>query len=252
MIGPGEPCAGPDNLGGTRTRDRARGRRGDQGGARLPRVRRRDPPRSPRPGRGLAAHHAPDRGAAPFTVGDPSSPFSSPTREAVGGSRACRGLEACRWRRSAPAQLRARFFGQGFVTDTGVFDRARARRRSGPAGGGRRRHRVTPARAVYRRSSRGPDRHVQHGLREDERPAAADSGVLSGQGRSHLGIVPPGPEAGCGGLDPADGVSDQVPLVGVSLPRGLVERWNADLAGEATPEYVQLTVVVAARRTSRT
>ena len=41
------------------------------------------------------------------------------------------------------------------------------------------------------------------------------------------------------------GVSDRVPLVGVSLPRALVERWNRDLAGESTPQYIQLTVVVA-------
>jgi putative ABC transport system permease protein len=39
-------------------------------------------------------------------------------------------------------------------------------------------------------------------------------------------------------------VSDRVPLVGVSVPRDIVERWNQELAGETTPQYVQLTAVI--------
>jgi ABC-type antimicrobial peptide transport system permease subunit len=39
------------------------------------------------------------------------------------------------------------------------------------------------------------------------------------------------------------GVSDRVPLVGISVPLEVVNRWNAELAGEGSPEYVQLTVV---------
>ena len=39
------------------------------------------------------------------------------------------------------------------------------------------------------------------------------------------------------------GVSDRVPLVGISVPLEIVNRWNAELAGERSAEYVQLTVV---------
>jgi putative ABC transport system permease protein len=41
------------------------------------------------------------------------------------------------------------------------------------------------------------------------------------------------------------GVSDRVPLVGVSLPLEIVNRWNAELVGMEDPQYVQLNVVAA-------
>jgi ABC-type antimicrobial peptide transport system permease subunit len=41
------------------------------------------------------------------------------------------------------------------------------------------------------------------------------------------------------------GVSDRVPLVGVSLPLSVVNEWNRELAGMSRPEYVQLTVVAS-------
>jgi ABC-type antimicrobial peptide transport system permease subunit len=147
-----------------------------------------------------------------------------------------------------PAQLRARFFGQGFVTDTGVFG-------------------------------------IDPELVEDQIPAESGFAAESGQGRTVPAVISEdlidmyntgfaktndlpqltpeilgGQQAllylGTSSFRPGSGeqvrtvpirligVSDRVPLVGVSLPRAIVERWNRELAGEQTPQYVQLTVVV--------
>jgi len=150
-----------------------------------------------------------------------------------------------------PAQLRARFFGQGFVTDTGVFgiepalvadqlpaeagfaDESAAEPRSRP-----------PFPAVI--SADLIDMYNTGFAKTNDLPQLTPE-ILAGQEAIlYLGTSSfrPGPEAGVRAVPiRLIGVSDRVPLVGVSLPRLLVERWNAELAGEGTPEYVQLTVV---------
>lgn len=149
-----------------------------------------------------------------------------------------------------PAQLRARFFGQGFVTDTGVFgiEPALVVDQVPPEAGFADDTAVTPAGGPYPAviSEDLIDMYNTGFAKTNDLPQLTPE-ILSGQEAIlYLGTSSfrPGPEAGVRAVSiRLIGVSDRVPLVGVSLPRGLVERWNADLAGEATPEYVQLTVV---------
>ena len=149
-----------------------------------------------------------------------------------------------------PAQLRARFFGQGFVTDTGVFgiEPALVVDQVPPEAGFADDPAVTPAGGPYPAviSEDLIDMYNTGFAKTNDLPQLTPE-ILSGQEAIlYLGTSSfrPGREAGVRAVSiRLIGVSDRVPLVGVSLPRGLVEGWNADLAGEATPEYVQLTVV---------
>lgn len=180
------------------------------------------------------------------------SPFSSLDPEAVERIAGLPGVEEVLPMAALklPAQLRARFFGQGFVTDTGVFGIEPALvidqvppeagfaedTTAAPAGG--------PFPAVI--SEDLIDMYNTGFAKTNDLPQLTPE-ILSGQEAIlYLGTSSfrPGPEAGVRAVSiRLIGVSDRVPLVGVSLPRGLVEGWNEDLAGEATPEYVQLTVV---------
>jgi ABC-type antimicrobial peptide transport system permease subunit len=179
------------------------------------------------------------------------SPFSSLDPEAVERIENLPGVEEVLPMAALklPAQLRARFFGQGFVTDTGVFgiepglvadqvpsEAGFADDPGAPAGG--------PFPAVI--SEDLIDMYNTGFAKTNDLPQLTPE-ILGGQEAIlYLGTSSfrPGPEAGVRAVSiRLIGVSDRVPLVGVSLPRGLVERWNEDLAGEVTPEYVQLTVV---------
>ena len=180
------------------------------------------------------------------------SPFSSLDPEAVERIENLPGVEEVLPMAALklPAQLRARFFGQGFVTDTGVFgiepglvadqvpsEAGFADDTAGMSPGG-------PFPAVI--SEDLIDMYNTGFAKTNDLPQLTPE-ILGGQEAIlYLGTSSfrPGPEADVRAVSiRLIGVSDRVPLVGVSLPRGLVERWNEDLAGEATPEYVQLTVV---------
>jgi ABC-type antimicrobial peptide transport system permease subunit len=180
------------------------------------------------------------------------SPFSSLDPEAVERIAGLPGVEEVLPMAALklPAQLRARFFGQGFVTDTGVFgieptlvadqipsEAGFADDSAGMSAGG-------PFPAVI--SEDLIDMYNTGFAKTNDLPQLTPE-ILGGQTAVlYLGTSSfrPGPEAGVRAVSiRLIGVSDRVPLVGVSLPRALVERWNEELAGETTPEYVQLTVV---------
>jgi ABC-type antimicrobial peptide transport system permease subunit len=180
------------------------------------------------------------------------SPFSSLDPEAVERIAGLPGVEEVLPMAALklPAQLRARFFGQGFVTDTGVFgiepalvadqipsEAGFADDTAGMSPGG-------PFPAVI--SEDLIDMYNTGFAKTNDLPQLTPE-ILGGQTAVlYLGTSSfrPGPEAGVRAVSiRLIGVSDRVPLVGVSLPRGLVERWNEELAGEVTPEYVQLSVV---------
>jgi ABC-type antimicrobial peptide transport system permease subunit len=180
------------------------------------------------------------------------SPFSSLDPEAVERIAGLPGVEEVLPMAALklPAQLRARFFGQGFVTDTGVFgiepalvadqipsEAGFADDSAGMSAGG-------PFPAVI--SEDLIDMYNTGFAKTNDLPQLTPE-ILGGQTAVlYLGTSSfrPGPVAGVRAVSiRLIGVSDRVPLVGVSLPRALVERWNEELAGETTPEYVQLTVV---------
>lgn len=146
-----------------------------------------------------------------------------------------------------PAQLRATFFGQGFVTDTGVFGiepelvADQLPPDSGfdadPSGSG-------PFPAII--SSDLIDMYNTGFAKANDLPQLT-ADILRGQDAMlYLGTSSFNP-----GLSPRAvpirlvGVSDRVPLVGVSFPLAVVNEWNRDLAGMDEPQYVQLTVVAA-------
>jgi ABC-type lipoprotein release transport system permease subunit len=146
-----------------------------------------------------------------------------------------------------PAQLRGNFFGQGFVTDTGVFgiDRELVADQLAEGEG-----------FVAKEGDQGPypavisteliDMYNTGFAKTNDLPQLTPQ-VLSGQEATvYLGYSSFRRE------EPLKtvrvkmvGVSDRVPLVGISIPRPLVEVWNEELAGEEKAEYVQLTVVAA-------
>ncbi|MDX1624782.1 MAG: FtsX-like permease family protein [Gemmatimonadota bacterium] len=145
-----------------------------------------------------------------------------------------------------PAQLRASFFGQGFRTDTGVFG-------------------IEPGLVA---DQLPPGVEFGDGEAEPPYPAVVSSDLIdmfnTGFAEAHdlprltpdvlrdqravlvLGSSTFDPR-GSGRVRPVAvrlvGVSDRVPLVGVSLPLPLVQRWNRELAGVTTPRFLQLTVV---------
>jgi putative ABC transport system permease protein len=178
------------------------------------------------------------------------SPFSSLDPDAVERIEALEGVERVMPMAALklPAQLRARFFGQGFVTDTGVFGidpqlvadqiPAESGFGTGDAEG------AIPA--VI--SEDLIDMYNTGFAKTNDLPQLTPE-ILAGQVATlFLGTSSfrPGAEERVRTASISlIGVSDRVPLVGVSLPRDIVERWNRELVGEATPEYFQLTVVAA-------
>lgn len=178
------------------------------------------------------------------------SPFSSLDPQAAERIAALEGVERVMPMAGLklPAQLRARFFGQGFVTDTGVFgiDPALVEDQ-------------IPAESGFTaEAGEGPtipavisgdliDMYNTGFAKTNDLPQLTPE-ILGGQeALLYLGTSSfrPGAQAQIRSVPiRLIGVSDRVPLVGVSLPREIVERWNRELAGESTPQYVQLTVVV--------
>ena len=146
-----------------------------------------------------------------------------------------------------PAQLRANFFGQGFVTDTGVFgiepalvaDQLPADAAFAGAEG-------PPYPAVV--SSDLIDMYNTGFAKANGLPQLTPE-ILRGQDAVlWLGTSSFNPNAGVpvrGVPIRLVGVSDRVPLVGINLPLPLVLEWNRTMAGEDDPQYVQLTVVAA-------
>jgi putative ABC transport system permease protein len=149
-----------------------------------------------------------------------------------------------------PAQLRASFFGQGFVTDTGVFgidptlvadQLADPNGFAAGAGAG-----AGAAPAVI--SSDLIDMFNTGFAKANDLPQLTPE-ILRGQDATlYLGYSSFNPGSGTA-LRAVPirlvGVSDRVPLVGVSLPLDVVNRWNAELASMDEPQYVQLNVVAA-------
>jgi ABC-type antimicrobial peptide transport system permease subunit len=178
------------------------------------------------------------------------SPFSSLDPGAIERIEALEGVERVMPMAALklPAQLRARFFGQGFVTDTGVFgidtelvaDQIPAE--AGFGGGAGDGAAAIPA-------------VISEDLIDMYNTGFAKTNDLPQLTPQILGGQPATLFLGTSSFRPGEvgrvrseairliGVSDRVPLVGVSLPRDIVERWNRELAGETTPEYFQLTVV---------
>lgn len=147
-----------------------------------------------------------------------------------------------------PAQLTANFFGQGFVTDTGVFGvepalvtdqlPAEAGFDDDPGGG------AYPA--VI--SSDLIDMYNTGFAKANDLPQLTPDILRNQNATLYLGYSSFNPGSGTAvRAVPVRlvGVSDRVPLVGVSLPLSIVNEWNRDLAGMSDPEYVQLTVVAA-------
>ena len=146
-----------------------------------------------------------------------------------------------------PAQLRATFFGQGFVTDTGVFGiepALVADQLSADAGFAAESEGYGPFPAVI--SSDLIDMYNTGFAKSNDLPQLTPD-ILRGQGATlYLGTSSFSPRATARAVPiRLVGVSDRVPLVGVSLPLSLVNAWNRDYAGMDEPEYVQLTVVAA-------
>lgn len=144
-----------------------------------------------------------------------------------------------------PAQLRASFFGRGFVTDTGVFGIEPdlvVDQLAEDAGFAAETPGIIPAII----SSDLIDMYNTGFAKANDLPQLTPQ-ILNGQ-RATLVL-------GSSSFNPSTagtvrrvpirmvGVSDRVPLVGVSLPLSTVNRWNRDLVGEDSPNYIQLNVV---------
>lgn len=146
-----------------------------------------------------------------------------------------------------PAQLRGNFFGQGFVTDTGVFGIERdlvADQLAEEETFGAEVRDPGPYPAVI--STNLIDMYNTGFAKSNDLPQLTPQ-VLNGQeatvylGYSSFRRGTPLRTVRVRMV----GVSDRVPLVGISIPRPVVERWNSELAGEEEAEYVQLTVVAS-------
>jgi hypothetical protein len=178
------------------------------------------------------------------------SPFSSLDPEAAERIAALDGVERVMPMAALklPAQLRARFFGQGFVTDTGVFGIESALVAD-----------QVPEEAGFTAEPREGgsipaiisadliDMYNTGFAKTNDLPQLTPEILRGQQAILYLGTSSfrPGPEGQVRAVPISlIGVSDRVPLVGVSVPRDIVERWNQELAGETTPQYVQLTAVI--------
>lgn len=180
------------------------------------------------------------------------SPFSSLDPRAVERIEAVEGVERVMPMTALrlPAQLRARFFGQGFVTDTGVFgidpelvaDQIPDGTGFGEAGPG-----APPYPAVI--SSEMIDMYNTGFAKQNDLPQLTPE-ILRGQSEAilYLGTSSFNPSRD-GTVRPVPielvGVSDRVPLAGISFPLDVVREWNRALAGEGEPRYISLTVVAA-------
>jgi putative ABC transport system permease protein len=144
-----------------------------------------------------------------------------------------------------PAQLRASFFGQGFVTDTGVFgiepelvaDQLPPDARFVAEAAG-------PLPAVI--SADLIDMYNTGFAKANDLPQLTPQILRGQEAILYLGYSSFNPSSGAAVRTVPTrlvGVSDRVPLVGVSLPIEVVNRWNEELAAMAEPQYVQLTVV---------
>jgi len=175
------------------------------------------------------------------------SPFSSLDARAVDRIAAISGVERVLPMAGlrVPAQLRADFYGQRFVTDTGVFGIERALVED----------QLSPGTA-FEPGDSGPVPAVISGdlidmyntgfAKANDLPQLTPEILRDRSAMLSLGSSSFNPRAGTDVRQlPVRliGVSDRVPLVGISVPLEVVNRWNAELAGQASPEYVQLTVV---------
>jgi putative ABC transport system permease protein len=175
------------------------------------------------------------------------SPFSSLDERAVDRIAAIEGVERVLPMAGlrVPAQLRADFYGQGFVTDTGVFgierglveDQLPPGTAFEPGGSG-------PVPAVI--SGDLIDMYNTGFAKANDLPQLTPEILRDRNATLVLGSSSFNPRVGTDVRRLSVrliGVSDRVPLVGISVPLEVVNRWNAELAGEEAPEYVQLTVV---------
>lgn len=147
-----------------------------------------------------------------------------------------------------PAQLRASFFGQGFVTDTGVFgiEPGLVEGQIPPNAGFESEAASESIPAVI--SSDLIDMYNTGFAKANDLPQLTPDILRGQQAMLYLGYSSFSRGDGTAlRVVPIRlvGVSDRVPLVGVSLPLDVVTRWNAELAGMSDPQYVQLTVVAA-------
>lgn len=174
------------------------------------------------------------------------SPFSSLDERAVERIAAIEGVERVLPMAGLrlPARLRADFYGQGFVTDTGVFGIERALVEDQLAPG-----------VAFESGGAGPIPAVISGdlidmyntgfAKANDLPQLTPEILRDRTATLILGSSSFNPGAGTDVRPVAVrliGVSDRVPLVGVSVPLEVVNAWNAELAGEDSPQYVQLTV----------
>ncbi len=145
-----------------------------------------------------------------------------------------------------PAQLRANFFGQRFSTDTGVFGiqpALVADQLAPEAGFTSEAAERAPYPAIV--SSDLLEMYNTGFAKQNDLPQLTPD-ILRGQRATlYLGTSSFNPRSGPVQAVPIRlvGVSDRVPLVGVSFPLDLVQEWNRTLAGEDRPQYLQLTVV---------
>lgn len=173
------------------------------------------------------------------------SPFSDLDPDAVERISAIEGVERVMPMAGlrSPAQLRASFFGRRFVTDTGVFGVDPALIED-----------QLPADVVFDADSPGPipavissdliDMYNTGFAKANDLPQLTAE-ILNGQDATLLlGSSSFSPTAaGSAVVVRLVGVSDRVPLVGVSVPLPVVNEWNRRLMGEDEPDYVQLNVV---------
>lgn len=175
------------------------------------------------------------------------SPFSTLNERAVERIAAIEGVERVMPMAGlrVPAQLRADFFGQGFVTDTGVFGIERALVED-----------QLPAGQAFDAGAPGPIPAVISGdlidmyntgfAKANDLPQLTPEILRGRSAMLYLGSSSFNPRAGAEVRAVAVrlvAASDRVPLVGISVPLERVNAWNAELAGEGSPQYVQLTVV---------
>ncbi|MGH7563962.1 MAG: ABC transporter permease [Gemmatimonadota bacterium] len=175
------------------------------------------------------------------------SPFSTLDETAARRIAAIEGVERVMPMAGlrVPARLRADFFGQGFVTDTGVFGIETALVED-----------QLPPDAGFHPGATGPvpavisedliDMYNTGFAKANDLPQLTPDILRRRDATLLLGSSSFNPRAGAETRAVAVrlvGVSDRVPLVGISVPLELVNEWNAELAGERSPQYVQMTVV---------
>ncbi|MGH7571877.1 MAG: ABC transporter permease [Gemmatimonadota bacterium] len=175
------------------------------------------------------------------------SPFSTLDETAAQRIAAIEGVERVMPMAGlrVPARLRADFYGQGFVTDTGVFGIEAALVLD-----------QLPPDAAFHPDAAGPvpavisedliDMYNTGFAKANDLPQLTPEILRGRDATLLLGSSSFNPRVGMETRPVAVrlvGVSDRVPLVGISVPLEVVNGWNAELAGETSPQYVQMTVV---------